>query len=59
MASGTYFDPQVFEAFSRYFVNVIEPRNRRLSNRTAIKEMVLSEAEKQQRGVEESRSGGS
>ncbi|HXI89849.1 MAG TPA: HD domain-containing phosphohydrolase [Blastocatellia bacterium] len=50
-ASGTYFDPEVFEAFSRYFVNVIEPRNRRLSNRTAIKEMVLSEVEKQQSRV--------
>jgi len=49
LASGTYFDPEVFEAFSRYFVNVIEPRNRRLSDRTAIKEMVLSEAEKLRR----------
>ena len=47
LASGTYFDPEVFEAFGRYFVNVIEPRSRRLSDRMAIKESVKRLVEEQ------------
>ncbi|MFY9573121.1 MAG: HD domain-containing phosphohydrolase, partial [Blastocatellia bacterium] len=37
--SGTFFDPEVIDAFVRYFEDVIEPRSRRLSERCAIKEV--------------------
>jgi HD-GYP domain-containing protein (c-di-GMP phosphodiesterase class II) len=37
MRSGAYFDPEVVEAFVRYFENEIEPRNLRLSERATIK----------------------
>lgn len=33
MRSGSYFDPEVIEAFVRHYGNEIEPRNRRLSER--------------------------
>lgn len=36
--SGTYFDPEVIEAFVRHYGNEIEPRSRRLSERTTMKE---------------------
>jgi response regulator RpfG family c-di-GMP phosphodiesterase len=36
--SGSYFDPEVIEAFGRYFATVIEPRSRRLSERTTMQE---------------------
>jgi HD-GYP domain-containing protein (c-di-GMP phosphodiesterase class II) len=36
--SGGYFDPEVVEAFVRYFESEIEPRNRRLSERATLKE---------------------
>jgi hypothetical protein len=32
--SGSYFDPEVVEAFEKYFAEVMEPRSRRLSERT-------------------------
>ncbi|MEK6325292.1 MAG: HD domain-containing phosphohydrolase [Acidobacteriota bacterium] len=38
--SGTYFDPEVAEAFARYFAEVIEPRSRLLSQRTTMQEPV-------------------
>jgi HD-GYP domain-containing protein (c-di-GMP phosphodiesterase class II) len=34
LLSGSYFDPEVVEAFEKYFVEVIGPRSRRLSQRT-------------------------
>jgi HD-GYP domain-containing protein (c-di-GMP phosphodiesterase class II) len=40
LQSGTYFDPEVMEAFGKYFADVIEPRSRRLSERTTIQEQV-------------------
>jgi HD-GYP domain-containing protein (c-di-GMP phosphodiesterase class II) len=36
--SETYFDPEVTEAFVRYFKNQIEPRNRRLRARKTMQE---------------------
>ncbi len=41
LRSGTYFDPDVLEAFRVYFDEEIEPRNRRLSERTTMKEAAL------------------
>jgi HD-GYP domain-containing protein (c-di-GMP phosphodiesterase class II) len=41
LRSGTYFDPDVMEAFRVYFDEEIEPRNRRLSERTTMKEAAL------------------
>ena len=38
MRSGSYFDPEVIEAFVRHYRNEIEPRNRRLNERKTIKE---------------------
>ncbi|HXU08341.1 MAG TPA: HD domain-containing phosphohydrolase [Blastocatellia bacterium] len=38
MRSGGYFDPEVVEAFVRYFENEIEPRSLRLAERTTMKE---------------------
>lgn len=43
--SGTYFDPEVIEAFGRYFEDVIEPRSRRLSERMTMKEQHESETQ--------------
>jgi HD-GYP domain-containing protein (c-di-GMP phosphodiesterase class II) len=40
LQSGTYFDPEVMEAFGKYFDDVIEPRSRRLSERTTLQEQV-------------------
>ena len=34
LLSGSYFDPEVVEAFEKYFVEVIGPRSLRLSQRT-------------------------
>lgn len=34
LLSGSYFEPEVVEAFREYFIEVIEPRNRRLKQRT-------------------------
>ncbi len=39
MRSGTYFDPEVIEALLRHYDNEIEPRNRRLSERSTMKEV--------------------
>ncbi|MEK6405661.1 MAG: HD domain-containing phosphohydrolase [Acidobacteriota bacterium] len=36
--SGSYFDPEVMDAFGRYFAAVIEPRSRRLSERMTMQE---------------------
>jgi HD-GYP domain-containing protein (c-di-GMP phosphodiesterase class II) len=36
--AGSYFDPDVVQAFVRYFESQIEPQNRRLSERTTMKE---------------------
>jgi len=38
--SGTYFDPEVMGAFTRYFEREIEPRSRRIAERTTLKEPV-------------------
>jgi len=38
MRSGTYFDPEVIEAFVRCFANEIGPRSRQLSERMATQE---------------------
>ena len=40
LRSGTYFAPDVMEAFKAYFEKEIEPRNRQLSERTTMKEAV-------------------
>ena len=36
--SGTYFDPEVIEAFVKCFTNEIEPRHRQLSDRVTMQE---------------------
>jgi len=36
--AGSYFDPQVIDAFGKYFAEVMEPRYRRLSERTMLQE---------------------
>lgn len=38
LRSGTYFDPEVIEAFVRHFAAEIEPRSRRLRERTTMKD---------------------
>jgi HD-GYP domain-containing protein (c-di-GMP phosphodiesterase class II) len=43
MRSGTYFDPEVIVAFERCFANEIEPRHRRLSQRTTMREPINPE----------------
>jgi HD-GYP domain-containing protein (c-di-GMP phosphodiesterase class II) len=59
--SGKYFDPEVVVAFEKYFIEVIEPRSRRLSERTLHEPMRHSEIEEQcaeEQCAEEQRSGG-
>lgn len=46
LRSGTYFDPDVIEAFGRYFGNVIEPRSRRLDERITLKEARLDDLQR-------------
>jgi HD-GYP domain-containing protein (c-di-GMP phosphodiesterase class II) len=38
LRSGTYFDPDILQAFSAYFEREIEPRHRLLHDRTTLKE---------------------
>ena len=38
LRSGTYFDPDILQAFAAYFEREIEPRHRLLSDRTTLKE---------------------
>ena len=45
MRSGTYFDPNVIEAFVQYFSAEIEPRHRRLMLRRTLKEPQQPEEE--------------
>jgi HD-GYP domain-containing protein (c-di-GMP phosphodiesterase class II) len=40
LRSGTYFAPDVIEAFKAYYEKEIEPRNRQLGERTTMKEAV-------------------
>lgn len=43
MRSGSYFDPEVIKAFVSHFAVEIEPRGRRLSERTTIREAISQE----------------
>lgn len=56
LQSGAYFDPEVIEAFGRYFESQIEPSHRRLSERAAVREALSQE--QRSGGVEAHRSGG-
>ena len=47
LRSGTYFDPEVMEAFGRYFDREINPRNPRVAERTTLKEPVVISIDKQ------------
>ncbi|HWO00300.1 MAG TPA: hypothetical protein VNS63_13635, partial [Blastocatellia bacterium] len=53
MRSGTYFDPDVIDAFVQYFSREIEPRSRGIENKTQPEpqpdsgEQVLEEAGKE------------
>ena len=55
LRSGTYFEPDVIEAFSRYFDSVIDPRNRRHDEHITLKEAIAEELEAAGALVEEKR----
>jgi len=40
LRSGSYFDPEVLEAFARYFEREIDPRKKNFQERTTLKEPV-------------------